>query len=226
MGIKAKFCPVCGKEKGKFVDKVCVDCYFKTVEIEVPKSIILQACPICDSIRVKGFWIKASEDHESFLVQAIVEKLKLPAEVELEDIEILQEGKEGSIQINLDVAGQRFSVAKAIGLYFSDRLCDDDSKRRREVHEGILQLRTEKDVHRFVSMALNVLKEYANNILKMEELRNGADVYFIDKETMNHAVSQLKRKFNLYVKVSAKAYSWEKTKSRPKFKLTILAKQR
>jgi|GEM_PF-893837 len=226
MGIKTRFCPVCGRERGKLVDKVCADCYFKSITIAMPKEISIQACPVCDAVRVKGFWIRSDEDHKNFLIQAIIEKLKLPQEVELEDIEILQEGKEGLVEISINIAGKRFTVTKSIELYVADQMCDEDAKRKREAYEGILQLRAEKDVHRFLTGAETILKRYSSNILKVEEQRLGADIFFLDKETMRSALNDLKRRFPLYMKESAKAYSWEKTKSRPKFKVTILARLR
>ena len=226
MGIKVRFCPVCGKESAKLVDKVCVDCYFKSIKVEVPKHVSIQACPSCDAVHVKGFWIRSDEDHKNFLIQAFIDRLKLPKEVELEDVEILQEGANGQVQVNLSVAGKRFSIVRSVELYVRDGICDEDSKRKREAYTGILQLRAEKDVHSFLTGAENILKNYSSNILKVEEQRTGVDVYFLDKETMKQAVGQLKRKFNLYLKESAKAYSWEKTKSRPKFKVTILARLR
>jgi nonsense-mediated mRNA decay protein 3 len=226
MGIKTRFCPSCGKEVNRLIDNVCSGCYFKAVEIGTPKEVVVDACPICDAIRVKGFWIKSDEDHDNFLIQAVIEKLKLPEEAELEDIEILQRGKEGSVQINISIGGKRFSVVKPIGLHITDKMCEEDSKRKREAYEGILQLRAEQNVESFVHSAEKVLGDFASNILKAEEQRNGIDVYFLDKETMRHALSVLKKRFNFYIKESAKAYSWEKTKSRPKFKVTILARLR
>jgi NMD protein affecting ribosome stability and mRNA decay len=226
MGVKTRFCPVCGREQNRLVDGTCADCYFKSVEIRLPKEIEVQACPVCDSIRVKGFWVKSDEDHDNFLIQAIIDKIKLPTEVELEDIEILQRGKEGRIQINIDIAGKRFSIVKAVELHVTDKLCDEDSKRKREAYEGILQLRAENNPAGFIHATEKFLQPFSSNILKVEEQRNGADVYFLDKETMRQALSVIKKKFPLYIKESAKAYSWEKTKSRPKFKVTILARLR
>lgn len=226
MGIKSRFCPSCGREHKQLVGNVCADCYFKGLDIRLPAEIKVQACPACDAVLVNGFWIKSDEDHESYFMQSVIDKLKLPPEVELEDVEILQTGPTGDVQLNISIGGKRFSVAKRVALYVTDQLCDEDSNRKREAFEGILQLRAETDVHGFLTKAGNILKNYASNVLKIEEQRNGADVYFLNKETMRKALGELKKKFSLYMKESAKAYSWERTKNRPKYKLTILARLR
>jgi NMD protein affecting ribosome stability and mRNA decay len=224
MSIKSKFCAICGNQKAKLIGSTCIDCYFKTIRIDVPKSVKISACPSCDAINVKGFWITAAEDHDFYLTQALIDKLKLPAGVELEDVEILQTGKEGIVQLNVDVEGKRFSVTKPIELYVEDRLCDVDAKRKREAYEGILQLRTEKDVHDFLAKVEKLIVPFSNNILKAEEAKQGADFYFIDIDIMRQALTEIKKHIKLKLKESYQEYSWDKSKDRPKYKVTISAR--
>lgn len=224
MGIKTRFCAVCGNQKTKLINNTCIDCYFKTIKINVPKSASIFACPSCDSINLKGFWVKADEDHDFYLTQAIIDKLKLPAGVELEDIEILQLGKEGQVQLNLSVEGKRFSVIKPIELYVEDRLCDVDARRKREAYEGILQLRTSKDVHDFLAKLSKVIEPFSSNILRAEEVRDGVNIYFIDVTIMRQALAEIRKHIKLQTKESYEEYSWDKTKNRPKYKVTISAR--
>lgn len=226
MSLKAKFCAVCGRENSKFIGSTCVDCYFKTLEIDLPKSIVIYACPVCDAVKSEGLWHTAPEPHSAYFVQSIVKKLKLPPHVELEDIKILQQGKESEVEISISIEGKRFSIVKPIELYITDQICELDSKRKREAYEGILQLRPKGDVHEFLEKIANELKFVADNILKMDENRNGVDIYFLDATPMRHLVSQLKKRFKFYMKISAKEYSWDKPKNRPKYKITILAREK
>lgn len=224
MGIKTRFCAVCGSQKSKLIGNTCVDCYFKTIKINVPKSVSVSACPSCDSVNLKGFWVKAEESHDFYLTQAVIDKLKLPSSVELEDIEILQAGKEGLVQLNLSVEGKRFSVTKPIELYIADRLCDVDAKRKREAHEGTLQLRTEKDVHNFLAKVSKIIAPFSSNVLKAEEVRTGMDFYFIDIAVMRQALAEIRKHIKLQTKESYEEYSWDKTKNRPKYRVTISAR--
>jgi len=224
MSIKSKFCAICGNQKAKLIGSACVDCYFKTIRVDVPKSIKICVCPSCDAVNVKGFWITAAEDHDFYLTQALIDKLKMPAGVELEDIEILQTGKEGSVQLDLTVEGKRFTIAKPMELYVEDRLCDVDAKRKRDAYEGILQLRTEKDVHDFLAKIEKLIAPFANNILKAEEAKTGVDFYFIDTSIMRHALTEIKKHIKLEIKESFQEYSWDKSKDRPKYKVTISAR--
>lgn len=224
MSIKTRFCAACGNQKTKLINNTCIDCYFKTIRINVPKSVSIAACPVCDSINLKGFWIKAEEDHNFYLTQAIIDKLKLPSGVELEDIEILQRGKEGVVQLNLSVEGKRFSVTKSIELYVEDRLCDVDAKRKREAYEGTLQLRTDQDVHDFLAKVSKIMEPFSANILKAEEVRTGIDFYFIEVAVMRHALVEIKKHIKLATKESYEEYSWDKSKDRPKYRVTISAR--
>ncbi|MEM2874080.1 MAG: NMD3-related protein [Candidatus Nanoarchaeia archaeon] len=226
MNIKAKFCAVCGNQKSKFIDSTCLDCYFNSLQIEIPKAVTIYACPVCDAVKSKGLWHTAPEPHESYFIQTIAEKLKLPPHVELENIEILQQNKEGKIEIFLSIKGKRFSIVKPIKLYVVDKVCEADAKRKRQAYEGILQLRTQGNVHEFLNKTESSMKEFIDDILKINETRNGADVYFLDIEPMRHLAAKLKKRFNLYLKESAKVYGWDRTKNKPKYKITILARER
>jgi NMD protein affecting ribosome stability and mRNA decay len=214
---------MCGA-KTKLINNMCLDCYFKTIKIDLPKSIKIFACPSCDAINVKGFWIKAEEDHDFYLIQAIIDKLKLPQNIELEDVEILQHGKEGRVQLNLSIEGKRFSIVKPIEIYIEDKLCDIDAKRKRQAYEGILQLRTTKNVRDFFAKIHKILEPFSQSILKAEELPTGANFYFLEVNAMRQALAQIKKHMKLTVKESYKEYGWEQTKNKPKFKVTILAK--
>jgi NMD protein affecting ribosome stability and mRNA decay len=224
MSIKTRFCAACGSQKTKLINNTCIDCYFKTIRIDVPKSAKISACPSCDSVNLKGFWVKADEEHDFYLTQAIIDKLKLPSGVELEDIEIIQTGKEGVVQLNLSVEGKRFSVTKPIELYVEDRLCDVDAKRKREAYEGTLQLRTEKDVHDFLAKISKIIEPFSSNVLKAEEVRTGIDFYFIEVSTMRQALVEIKKHIKLKLKESYEEYSWDKSKDRPKYRVTISAR--
>ncbi len=224
MSLKSKFCAVCGNEKTKLIGTICIDCYFKTIKIDLPKSVKIAVCPSCDSVNVKGFWIKADEEHDAYLIQALIDKLKLPPEVDLEDIEILQNGKEGSVQLNLNVEGKRFTIAKPIELYVEEVLCDTDAKRKRDAYEGILQLRTEKDVHLFMEKVNKLIAPFGHNILKAVEAKTGMDFYFIDVDVMRRALTDIKKHIKLKLKESFQEYSWDKNKDRPKYKITIAAR--
>jgi NMD protein affecting ribosome stability and mRNA decay len=226
MSLKAKFCAVCGRENSKFIDSTCVDCYFKTLKIDLPKSIVIYACPVCDAVKSEGLWHNAPESHNAYFVQNIVKKLKLPPHVELEDVEILQQGKEGEVEVSISIEGKRFSVVRPMEFYLTDQICELDSKRKREAYEGILQLRPKGNIHDFLDRIENELKFVADNILKTDENSKGVDIYFLDVTTMRHLVGQLKKRFNFYMKISAKEYSWDKTKNRPKYKVTILAREK
>jgi NMD protein affecting ribosome stability and mRNA decay len=219
MGIKTKFCAVCGKEGKSLIDSKCPECFFKSLKIDLPKKIILYACPICDAVFYNGIWYESPESHEEFFIKAILEKLKLPQGVELDDIKILQTGKEGRVELDLSIKGNRFTAVIPIELYITDKVCKTDAAKKRGAYEGILQLRG--DLKKIESAIAQIP---TTNILEIENLRAGKDVYFLDVDSLRDAVAKLKHNFRIEIKQSAKAYSWDKTKNKPKYKITILAR--
>ncbi|MEM4714289.1 MAG: NMD3-related protein [Candidatus Nanoarchaeia archaeon] len=220
MGIKAKFCIICGTESDILIGSKCFDCYFKTAEIKFPKKIVLFACPYCDSIFYKGFWQKSTKSHEEYLIDLILEKTKLPANIKLENVQILQVGKEGVVEFSYSVGNKRFFLTKKIELYITDKVCPVDSAARRQSYEGVMQIRGKKEN---LLKIQELLKDFKNAILKIENIKNGFDVYFLRIENLNSMVNVLKKKrFAFKVKKSVTAYSWDKSKNRPKYKITML----
>ncbi|MGB9675227.1 MAG: NMD3-related protein [Candidatus Nanoarchaeia archaeon] len=222
MGIKTKFCAMCGIESEILLNSLCPECFFKKIKIALPKEIVLYACPLCDAVLYKGIWYESYSQHEEFFIKEILDRLKLPAGVELDDIKILQEGEEGKVELDLSIAGKRFTTIIPIGLYITDKLCARDAAKGRKSYEGILQLRGDlRKIDEIIGMLSS--DKILDEILEIKQSKHGADIYFITTEALRSSVALLKRKYKFRTKESSKAYSWDRSKNRPKYKITILA---
>ena len=94
---------------------------------------------------------------------------------------------------------------------------------RRKQYVAMIQLR---DSPENIERMLIIAEKFKPQILKFEEIKTGADIYFISKEAANHLASELRRHFKLWTKLSSEAYSWDQQKNRPKYKLVILMRAR
>jgi NMD protein affecting ribosome stability and mRNA decay len=225
MGLKTRFCAKCGKETAKLHENVCANCYVERGSIKLPPKITVQVCPNCDSVNWKGVWIKSEHPHEYYLQLAVVEKLDKHPEIELENAKILQEDKEGRVELSFDMLGKKFTQILPVELYVTERKCLDCIEKSREVHEATLQLRTSQDTEGFILAVMPAIERYKSSVLKIGEQRMGIDVYMSDKYSARHLASELKKQFKLKMKETYEEYSWDQMKNRPKTRACIMLQQ-
>lgn len=94
---------------------------------------------------------------------------------------------------------------------------------RRKEYVATIQLR---DKPENVRKMMENMRGFETNILKTEGQKRGIDIYFTNKEAAKHAAAEMRKEFNLFMKQSGQAYSWDKQKNRPKYKLVILLRAR
>ena len=225
MSLNTRFCAKCGKELAKLHEGMCADCHFDSGSVKLPRKITVQVCKNCDSVNWNGLWIKSEHPHEYYLHLAVLDRLDAPSEIEVENAKILQSDKEGRVELSLDILGRKFTQVLPVELYVIERKCLDCIQRSRLVHEATLQLRTTRGAEGFISAAMPAIERYKSNILKIEEQKNGADVYMSGKEPARHLASELKKQLKLTGRETFEEYSWNQMKNRPKTRVVILLKR-
>jgi NMD protein affecting ribosome stability and mRNA decay len=109
-----------------------------------------------------------------------------------------------------------------VELYVIERKCLDCIKKSRQVHEATLQLRTTRDTEGLISAVMPTIEGYKSSVLKIDEQKNGIDVYMSGKEPARHLASELKKQFKLTRKETFEEYSWNQMKNRAKTRVNIL----
>ena len=226
MALKTKFCVKCGKETKKLIDGLCADCYFQSQGVIVPKKVSIQLCSRCGAIKWHGVWTKSDFPPEYFLTHDLLSKIKVPEEAELEDVEILKLGKLGKVKITLSVLGKTFEQIKPVFLEVLKGTCKDCARHLARAPKVIIQLRTKHNVREFVEDVLKFSEKYRTNIIKVEQQKNGLDIFLSNKEAGKHLAYELRKEFNCRMSESVKQYGWDKTKNRPLTRTTFLLKQR
>lgn len=220
MALKSKFCAKCGRETSRLADGICTDCRLGTGFIEVPRKVILKICKDCGAVEVEGLWVKSNESEQTYFENALIKKINIPEGAELEEVKFL--GRE-NISVTITFDRRQFTQAFQIITQVKNTVCPECAMHRRKQYVAVLQLRASKaDIEKM----RGIVSKSEDYVLKYEEQRTGFDAYITNKETVRHLASELRQRFNLKTKESGQAYSWDKQKNRPKYKLVILLKTR
>lgn len=148
-----RFCAFCGKTEGRFIENLCLHCYFKREMGRSVFSIKAALCPSCLSYRVKGKWFKPSSKSLSEIIEEIIEKgieINLPSELRgaiafklsSEPLHL----KDGNNRLTLNVSymepGLTLEEQVAIVFNFKFETCPPCLKARKEPKEAVLQFRS------------------------------------------------------------------------------------
>lgn len=202
------------------VDGICTDCRLGTGFIEVPRKIVLKVCKDCGAVEVEGLWIKSNESEETYFENTLIKKVKIPEGAELEEVKF--SGRE-NVSVTITFDRRKFTQAFPIITQVKNTVCTECAMHRRKQYVAVLQLRASKpDIEKMRS----IVSKVDNYVLKYEEQRMGFDAYITNKETARHLASELRQRFSLKTKESGQAYSWDKQRNRPKYKLVILLRSR
>ncbi len=220
MSIKSKFCAKCGRQTAQLADGICTDCRLGSSLIEVPKKVVLKVCKDCGAFEMEGLWVKSNEPEQNYFENALIKKAKIPVGAELESVGL---SGNGQVSVTINFEGRQFTQAFPVQTQIKRSVCPECSMHRRKQYVAVLQLRaSESDIEKMRRM----VSKFENYVLKFEEQRTGLDVYLTNKEVAKQIAGELRSKFNLWTKESGQAYSWDKQKNRPKYKLTILLRVR
>ena len=218
MGIKEKFCVKCGKKTDKLIDGLCTECYLKQQEIRLPKKISIQVCKKCKAINQKGIWINSEYPPEYFLTLLLTSKIKIPEEVELENVEL----SNGDAEVTFSILGKEYTRTYKIDLKVQKTVCRDCSRQAGMGYKAIIQARSEKNAKALSKEIIEVSKKYKIHILKIEEQKRGVDLYMSSSTAAKHLAVELRKKFKCYMSETSELYSWDRMKNRPKRRSVIL----
>lgn len=223
MSIKTRFCASCGKE-AELLDNLCADCFFEQKEAKVPRRVSIRYCTKCKSIWFGGTWIKINKPAEDYLIKLVKNKLSLPEGISLDKIEILKAGKEGELLITFKVLNKKVSKKYFTKLLVEKYCCPDCSSQSSRDYKAKIQVR-EPDLQ--LDNVIKIIQKGARKaFMRAEEMKNGADFYFSNQSASKDIARKLKKKFNYRMSESVSQYSWDRTKDRPLYRLTILLKKR
>lgn len=188
-----KFCFVCGKKTEKLIEGYCEDCYNKKfVLVNVPKELTLKICSKCERINYRNVW----RDME--IEDVLKDKIKILGK----NVDLRISRDDGIISVCakgfLKDSRKQKEECYDIRLKMNKVVCRDCSRKFGDYYESILQLRGNAEkMFDFIEDRLTNDKVY-----KIENVRNGIDVYLSDSHFAETLSKLLKKNFKAKIKKS------------------------
>jgi nonsense-mediated mRNA decay protein 3 len=233
--VSRRFCVRCGSEEGPnnpIIDGLCVKCFTKERKlVELPNVLKVSYCPSCGSVLIKGSWVPTDGDEleavESYVRYYVIEKAKkYPGLKELEAKVIdMSEGRtlmEVSGKLGNALLIQTYSIDTRI----SKRTCPRCAKVRGGHFEAVIQIRSATPWRReaviSVVRKLERVKGLSENIVEIEETKDGYDIKLLSQAIARHAATILRKELGAKITQTWKDAGYVSGKKHSK--LTIAAR--
>ncbi len=185
-----KICPKCGSSSNNvsFNGSFCVNCYKESNKpLDLPPKITIYTCRECGTQRFRKW---DEESLESSIISSLKNKKLGHPEIKIFDLEI---------KVKYDDYDEEISIK----LLRKESICDNCMRRNSNYYEAIIQIRGEEYYlnEEFVKGLINAL-EKGSFISKIEELKEGIDLYVGNKMVARSVLSSMRLKpkttFTLY----------------------------
>ncbi|MEW6329182.1 MAG: NMD3-related protein [Candidatus Micrarchaeota archaeon] len=174
-----KLCPSCGARSSSknFVGAFCVDCASKKIDISLPPKFEFQKCKRCGKVNL-GEWRDAGE---SELAHKILKSAK--GSFENARAEFTADGL-CALTFIVKKNSSFIEVKRAVPIEFLPAICTDCTRASGGYYEAIVQIRGERE--RVEKFKQKFLRDVARDtfISKIEEMKEGADLYVGSKEAV------------------------------------------
>jgi nonsense-mediated mRNA decay protein 3 len=247
-----RFCAICGNtlDKNSPHFGMCIDCYLKEYPLfELPENISINVCLDCGSYAKKDIWIEPSSDEMISILQEIIQKYLVkqlgrntPFEtnISFDETTIRYSSRDLIRSVEAIIKGKlesesSFSHQQVVKLNVNHMLCRNCSNIRAGTYFiAILQLRVKNETQTHVIQ--NILKridkftqsifekDHRQYISKIEDQKNGVDLYLSTNELMNHLVKFLKSNYHFLLKRTKKLVGRDKQKGKNVYRLKTLIK--
>lgn len=210
--MNSKFCPSCGRDADVLFSGLCKRCFSgKAKLLEVPDKIEVKYCD-CGRINVRRKW-KYYETIGAAIKDAVIVNARA-----LQGAKISADFRTPSVMEPLKIAvtataeavlnGKTVSESKDIFVFLSRQACTVCGKRRAGYYEAIIQIRGAKsaEVLELVRSEIEIMfiDDESSYISRVEEKKEGIDVYIGAKIPARKAIEKAKKIYNVETKRSYK----------------------
>jgi NMD protein affecting ribosome stability and mRNA decay len=221
MGLKSRFCPRCGSD-ANVSEGLCANCKFEKVEPKLPQKVVVRICRDCGAVNWRGIWVKTDEPPEYYLTLALEKGARLPPSAIIKKLEIKKMGRKGKVDLVFEIDDKKFEQTMQSDIYVKDSRCQDCGNVLSQDHRAIVQVRAKKNEKKILDFA----EKYREFIIKIENQREGVDIYMLSKDSARHLATDLRKHFKFSsMTISHRQYSWDQSKNRPKTRINISLRQ-
>ena len=247
-----RFCAICGKDIDKTAPHfgMCLECYSKEHPLfELPEKFSIKICIDCGNYTIKEEWFESHEKEifsivengiRKFLLKPYSKEGKIKFSVSFDKNSFVYSSKdmvksmklviEGILKDNVSI---RYQKNVKINLEYD--LCKNCSNIRGGTYFlSIIQLRVKDETYiKSLSKVLDKIHSYVEKlfekdprqyITKLEDQKNGVDLYLSTNELMNYIVKFLKANYHFIIKRSKKLVGRDSQKGRNLYRFKTLIK--
>lgn len=211
-----RICPMCGRSSSEveFIGNLCKDCFVKKYGVaQVPQQVEVTYCASCHAHRISGRWSDPYQDLEEsledFLYAYLSGRVKPVPPIEEVTIKSIRvERAKGAATAYVELQGSYRGVTveetAVVSLVMKATLCPVCASRRSgEGYTAIVQVRAYprriEDVRGLRRALDKLIMSVGDDVVKVEELKEGLDVYLRDHQGARVLASRLRSEFNAKV---------------------------
>ena len=215
-----EFCAKCGR-KGETIEGLCEKCYSEEHPSLVSfKDVKISVCNNCRRYLSKNRWIGFSS-LKDIIKKVVKENIKGNKKIIVNPVMKDEKSKKVIGEVKIKVIGEEeeYIIPYEIN-YVTCPIC---SKKDSGYYEGILQLRDVNNV--VVDYCLSDVKRYKEKgvfFTKVDEVKNGLDLYCSSKRYIISLGNKLKKKFKGEVKTSKSLFSRDRQRSKDVYRINVL----
>ncbi|TFG19900.1 MAG: hypothetical protein EU533_06435 [Promethearchaeota archaeon] len=247
-----RFCAICGKSIDKKAPHfgLCMGCYLKEHPLFVlPERYSFKICVECGSYSKHEGWVVPKEDDILTITQDIILKSLLKTYVSKQNLGFKFNVKEESYEYSsrhllkgfiLEVTGYdqdnpQFKAKQLIKINLENSVCKNCSNllggmyylaiiQMRVIDESQFDFLAEviEDMHKFVEKAF--FRNPKHYISKIEDQKNGVDLYLSSNEIMNKIISYLRGRYHFQLKRTKRLVGRDHQRGKNLYRLKSLIK--
>lgn len=247
-----RFCAICGRDIQDDAPHfgMCIICYLKENPLfELPEKFSFKTCIDCGSYSKREQWKLAGENEilsvieeaiYNFLLKQYLKKGNIEFEIFIDEETIIYSSKDliNSVEAVINgflISDNNIRHQQTIKVSLNYELCKNCTNIRGGIYFiSTIQLRVRderyfntiknvlEDIQRYVEKSFE--KDPKQYIAKIEDEKNGVDLFLSTNELMNHIISFLKGNYNFLLKRSKKLVGRDAQRGKGIYRLKSLIK--
>lgn len=198
-----KFCPICGKEVSIFLEGICLDCFRKEFvkKYKIPEKIKIYKCKFCNRYSLSKKYL--FENLENALEHFVKHSIKI-GECEIKYDKEIKVYKNNLLILTFPL---NFEIKP-----FTCKFC---AMKNSGYKQAIFQLRTKMNsiiLDEIKKIVEKEKKDFYSFISKIEEKKEGIDVFIGSKNVAYKILKYLERKYSIKYKISRSLVGMKKGK--------------
>ncbi len=173
-----RYCPTCERSTldARFIGEFCEFCTIKRLSKDVPDTIDVDQCKVCN--REKG--VTEFMDSSQKAVSEVVQREIRNKDIHVSSVKAMDKGV--LVRLNFMVGKDELVFEKLVGIRRHRLTCPKCVRMKSGYYQAIVQLRGNEDkVNRLSGRIIRFVERRESFVARMAKVRGGMDLYIEDK---------------------------------------------